>query len=797
MSDWRDASVQRRVPTIDDLRVKVCFICREEEENTSTSSQGTSPSSIWTHPCKCTLIAHESCLLSWIKSAQTSSKQDALKCPQCQTHYEFDTDLDSISLSLPLPPGFNKSLGKATGKTFHFIGKTFEQCNNLVGYGQKALVWMAPATVVGASFNWALIRYGLWAGKTFWGEVSFATLLPPQNQRSPWITYFNLSLIPLTLVFTQSLSSPLLLEWPNLQTPRFMFPSTETGPWYWYGPGLISSGAGYSGYITYLLGPNWRWRGWAPSLAQLLRQASVSAGQLYQDQDSSSCESLSSPPSSSPLSSFAWPPSPFIVGIVFVPAIRYVYVRLRRRVLKWVLGLGPRADPKTQKEAKRILRSVGSYRFEKKKKNLRGVGQEPGRGQNRQERRRGQDDGFFLLMWVGRLVDRLADYLEPGAIERERERAEAALAANANANADDNDGAGAEDGAPNANADKDKPDANKKEDLDLDLKLPKRIDDEGRPLVLVNVRHWEEGIVPNANPDLNGVLNVNVTLNRPAEAGVAGVAAEAQGAGVQGDGDGEGAGRGVDREEEEGVGIGHRIQRLRGLLNFNMNMVFQLIGVAIDEVDEFGGDDEDEVNDDNDGDDEGVREQGPERNQAQDQNPNQNQGPVDHDPNTIITVVTIRTSRIGLRLAYPLLIPVIARVMGDLLLKFATDARVREFRIMQVFRGFLGVRTPAHVGLGLGLGTGTGTGGVGLSTDPTFNAMLKVLWGGGQAWQAFNRDPVWWRNLLGYGVWVVAKDVVTLLHLYTLRKEFESRRVKNNNSLRGFNGFERVEISQS
>lgn len=40
-------------------------------------------------------------------------------------------------------------------------------------------------------------------------------------------------------------------------------------------------------------------------------------------------------------------------------------------------------------------------------------------------------------------------------------------------------------------------------------------------------------------------------------------------------------------------------------------------------------------------------------------------------------------------------------------------------------------------------------------------------------------DPVWWRNSLGLGLFVMAKDCVHLLHLWLTKRELESRRVKN------------------
>ena len=100
-----------RKPTVDDLRVKLCYICLEEEHYDSAlsfrltqspctfnvnplidvSSEPPDPPPVWTHPCKCTLIAHESCLLHWINTQQREfgRSRNGVKCPQCCEFFEF------------------------------------------------------------------------------------------------------------------------------------------------------------------------------------------------------------------------------------------------------------------------------------------------------------------------------------------------------------------------------------------------------------------------------------------------------------------------------------------------------------------------------------------------------------------------------------------------------------------------------------------------------------------------------------------------------------------------------------
>ena len=46
------------------------------------------------HPCKCTLVAHEDCLLDWIQAGESNIDKPAasvLKCPQCGFKYKLDS----------------------------------------------------------------------------------------------------------------------------------------------------------------------------------------------------------------------------------------------------------------------------------------------------------------------------------------------------------------------------------------------------------------------------------------------------------------------------------------------------------------------------------------------------------------------------------------------------------------------------------------------------------------------------------------------------------------------------------
>ncbi|KAG2357741.1 hypothetical protein BDR07DRAFT_1452965 [Suillus spraguei] len=195
---------QRRVPTISDLRVKLCYICREEERYDAPED----PPRAWTHPCKCTLVAHESCLLQWIQTSQQnlSRAPNALKCPQCSSVYELESENPLI---LRILDTANKGLST--------MGK---------------VVTIASVTVVVVSLG--LVRmyilstaYGAYALKEFLGAEMYDLLLTEDPTNWPWHCYLNLPLIPLALIisrlpFNSSVTPlvPLLLAWPTSTPPR-------------------------------------------------------------------------------------------------------------------------------------------------------------------------------------------------------------------------------------------------------------------------------------------------------------------------------------------------------------------------------------------------------------------------------------------------------------------------------------------------------------------------------------------------------------------------------------------------
>ncbi|KAI0830210.1 hypothetical protein BC628DRAFT_1356923 [Trametes gibbosa] len=187
--------VQQRVPTVDDLRVKLCYICREEERYDDPED----PPRAWTHPCSCTLVAHESCLLQWIKSAQQDSarERNALKCPQCGAQYELESDNPLLLRLLNAVNGVLSAVGKTA---------------TVVGFVSTAMSFGFTIYVVSTS-------YGAFAVKEFLGEEMFNLLLTDDPSKWPWHAFIHLPIIPFSLILSRTRLFdtfpivPLLITW--------------------------------------------------------------------------------------------------------------------------------------------------------------------------------------------------------------------------------------------------------------------------------------------------------------------------------------------------------------------------------------------------------------------------------------------------------------------------------------------------------------------------------------------------------------------------------------------------------
>ncbi|KAJ7161011.1 hypothetical protein C8R46DRAFT_1106212 [Mycena filopes] len=177
-----------RPPTLADLRVKLCYICRDEEKD------ATVPPRTWVHPCTCTLVAHESCLLEWIKSSEgTGRESSARQCPQCKTQYEVESKNPAV---LKFLRSIDKNLARAD-LGFYMAGFYF---------------------VVRALYR-AHIGYGAWALRKYIGDEMFDLLLTDDRSNWPLIAKFNVVLIPAGLILSRLglnyTISAIVATWPT------------------------------------------------------------------------------------------------------------------------------------------------------------------------------------------------------------------------------------------------------------------------------------------------------------------------------------------------------------------------------------------------------------------------------------------------------------------------------------------------------------------------------------------------------------------------------------------------------
>ncbi|KAG6819921.1 hypothetical protein H0H93_007392 [Arthromyces matolae] len=267
------------IPTIDDLREEELYDSPED------------PPRPWTHPCTCTLIAHEQCLLLWIQTSQADllRANNALKCPQCGAKYQLVSERPPVLRFLGLG---NSILQKA---------------------GRYVIIFSLGGVVaIFSSGIYAVATlYGSWAVKQFIGkeaERMHSLLLTDDPSHWRWTTFLNLPTIPFALI-TSRIGGPtlipsvipLLLLWPPIPPVHV--------------PEILAANA--SNVIT----PS----SFLPADLRISR----------------------------PLSSilWSWPPTPALFGFVIVPFVRFVYRKAWNRVQIAVLGCLPPSARNTSKSS--------------------------------------------------------------------------------------------------------------------------------------------------------------------------------------------------------------------------------------------------------------------------------------------------------------------------------------------------------------------------------------------------------------------------------------------------------------
>lgn len=77
-----------------ELSYLYCWVCSEDEVRSverdpdgCESRRAPVRRSRFIHPCKCSLVAHEKCLLSWVRQCRRNKPDEVVRCPQCREPY--------------------------------------------------------------------------------------------------------------------------------------------------------------------------------------------------------------------------------------------------------------------------------------------------------------------------------------------------------------------------------------------------------------------------------------------------------------------------------------------------------------------------------------------------------------------------------------------------------------------------------------------------------------------------------------------------------------------------------------
>ncbi|TKY86076.1 hypothetical protein EX895_004901 [Sporisorium graminicola] len=178
------ADPNERVVTVRDLRSKTCWICSDDDEDSlptsnpsasgaasevASSATSTTRPKRFVHPCNCTLVAHESCLLRWIEQSKRNHPlEDQVTCPQCKAPYVLVNNKTTLL------------------RVFDFFDKLLMRVEPI-----------GAVAILGGSVLVACTAYGSVAMRMFLGkDAARRALASPW----PWHYWIDIPLIPFALI---------------------------------------------------------------------------------------------------------------------------------------------------------------------------------------------------------------------------------------------------------------------------------------------------------------------------------------------------------------------------------------------------------------------------------------------------------------------------------------------------------------------------------------------------------------------------------------------------------------------
>ncbi|ORZ01132.1 hypothetical protein BCR43DRAFT_486429 [Syncephalastrum racemosum] len=161
-----DQAVAAAVAAEEEEDSKRCWICFGEDEDTEGK---------WVKPCKCSLVSHEKCLLTWIEENQRGAPMKKVYCPQCATPYVL-SERRSVSLSLL---SLIDTLAHTAAPYLAFLGLGCSMLITSTTYGAYTVM-----TILGARESERLIGAPVtWTWRTWFGLPSIPVALIMSRHR--------------------------------------------------------------------------------------------------------------------------------------------------------------------------------------------------------------------------------------------------------------------------------------------------------------------------------------------------------------------------------------------------------------------------------------------------------------------------------------------------------------------------------------------------------------------------------------------------------------------------------------
>ncbi|KAH9821173.1 hypothetical protein DFH28DRAFT_1092864 [Melampsora americana] len=178
-----------------------CWICYDDEEieplesnqlhsllNTSSTSTSTSSqfqkNRKWVKPCRCSLVAHESCLLTWVTTYQlthspttsiSSRLSTPVTCPQCSAPYHLSQPSSHL---LTIIDSFKRPY-------------------------DKIVSWSAlGGLLLGLTITTS--SYGIWASRSFLGPIRWKNWIMKPSGEFSFSKFFQLSLVGPILLLSRT-----------------------------------------------------------------------------------------------------------------------------------------------------------------------------------------------------------------------------------------------------------------------------------------------------------------------------------------------------------------------------------------------------------------------------------------------------------------------------------------------------------------------------------------------------------------------------------------------------------------